>query len=58
MDASVVLTCCAWASMTAAMTGDLGERGPFDALLVQELGRGGDQPLPFPGPLIDGGRLA
>ena len=38
--------------------GDLGERGPFDALLVQELGRSGYQPLPFPRPLIDGGRLA
>ena len=38
--------------------GDVGERGPFDALLVQELGRGGYQPLSFPRPPPAGGRLA
>ena len=38
--------------------GDVGERGTFDALLVQELDRGGYQPFSFPGPLPDGGRLA
>ena len=30
---------------------------PDQALLVQELGCGGDQPLPFPRPLPGGGRL-
>ena len=39
-------------------TGDVGERGPFDALLVQELGRRGHQPVSLPRPLPDGGRLA
>ena len=33
---------------------DVRERGPFDALLVQKLGRGGDEPLSLPGPALDG----
>ena len=37
---------------------DIGERGLFNALLVQELGGGGYQPLPFPRPLPDRGRRA
>ncbi len=38
--------------------GDVGERAPFDALLAQELGRSGYQPVSFPRPLPNGGRLA
>jgi len=38
--------------------GDVGERRPFDALLVHELRRGGYQPLPFPRTAPGGGRRA
>ena len=36
--------------------GDVRERGPLGALLVQELHRGADQPLALPRPPRDGGR--
>ena len=38
--------------------GDVRERCPFDALLVQELDRSGYEALPFPWPSLDRGRLA